>query len=112
MGKENSPHYFAPGRHIMKTHKIGIIGCGTVGQGFMDILLRKAAALKKAYGFEAKVVAVADMIKGNLIAPQGIDLRKALKVLGEGKTLHAADPKAAKFDGWKAVDIIAAVRAE
>jgi homoserine dehydrogenase len=96
----------------MKTYKIGLVGCGTVGQGFMDILFRKAAALKKEQGFEAKIVAIADMIKGNLIAPQGIDLKKTLRVLGEGKTLHVVDPKAAKYDGWKAVDIIAAAKTD
>ena len=96
----------------MKSYKIGLVGCGTVGQGFMDILVRKAAALKKQYGFEAKIVAIADMHKGNLIAPQGIDLKKTLAALAAGKTLHAVDPKAAKYDGWKAVDVIAATKAD
>ena len=96
----------------MKTYKIGLVGCGTVGQGFMDILVRKAAALRKEHGFVAKIVAIADMHKGNLISPQGIDLKKVLKALGEGKTLQAADPKAVKYDGWKALDVIAAAKAD
>ncbi len=96
----------------MKKYKIGLVGCGTVGQGFMEILDKKAAALKTNFGFEAKIVAIADKIKGNLIAPQGIDLKKTLRALGEGKTLHAVDPKAAKYDGMTAVDIIVAAKAD
>ncbi len=70
-------------------HKIGLIGCGTVGRGFMEILLNKGPALKDGQGFEALVVAISDKIKGSLLVPEGIDLRKLLKVLEEGRDLGA-----------------------
>ncbi len=36
-------------------YKIGLIGCGTVGRGFMEILLNKSSALKDSQDFEARV---------------------------------------------------------
>jgi len=93
-------------------YRIGLVGCGTVGQGFLEILDRKAEELKTRYGFEAKIVAISDKIKGNLIAPQGIDIKATLKALGQGKKLHDMDPKAAKFDSMDAVDIIEAASAD
>jgi homoserine dehydrogenase len=86
--------------------RIGIVGCGTVGQGFLECLDRKADDLRARYGFEAKITAVADPVRGSLIAPQGLDIRKTLKVLAGGGKMHAVDPRAAKYDGLPAADII------
>lgn len=66
-------------------YNIGLIGCGTVGQGFMEILDKKSEYLKEKLGFEARVVALSDKFKGSLLIPEGIDLRKILQILGEGK---------------------------
>ncbi len=74
-------------------HRIGLIGCGTVGQGLLGILHEKRDFLRDAFGFEAKVVAITDKIKGTLIAPEGIDIPAVLAVLGQGKGL-ADYPKA------------------
>ena len=73
-------------------YKIGLIGCGTVGQGFMEILDKKAADLKKRFGFEAKIVAITDKLKGTLLSPKGIDIKKVLGLLGQGKTLADYSP--------------------
>lgn len=67
--------------------KIGLIGCGTVGQGLMEILDRKRYYLKERMGFEAKVVALSDKLKGSLLIPEGIDIKKILQTLGEGKNV-------------------------
>jgi len=88
-------------------YKIGLIGCGTVGQGFMEILEKKGEYLKEKLGFEARVVAISDKLKGSLLIPEGIDLTKILEVLGEGKNideyLEGSNP-AAGMDplGWGA----------
>jgi homoserine dehydrogenase len=74
-------------------HRIGLIGCGTVGQGLLGILHDKKDFLRDAFGFEAKVVAITDKIKGTLLAPEGIDIPAVLALLGEGKGL-AEYPKA------------------
>ncbi|MCJ7488101.1 MAG: homoserine dehydrogenase [Candidatus Aminicenantes bacterium] len=74
-------------------HRIGLIGCGTVGQGLLGILHEKRDFLRDAFGFEAKVVAIADKIKGTLLVPEGIDIPTVLALLGQGKGL-AEYPKA------------------
>jgi len=68
-------------------YKIGLIGCGTVGQGFLEILNKRSEFLKEKMGFEAKVVAISDKFKGSLLIPEGIDLKKILQILGEGKNV-------------------------
>ena len=70
-------------------HKIGLIGCGTVGQGLLEILDRKASVLRERHGFEAKVVAISDKLKGSVLDPDGLDIKALLGVLGAGKTLDA-----------------------
>ncbi len=68
-------------------YRIGLIGCGTVGQGLLEILNRKSAYLRDAFDFEAKVVAISDKLKGTLVVPAGIDIPEVLKVLGRGGSL-------------------------
>lgn len=68
-------------------YKIGIIGCGTVGQGFLDILDRKREFLQDAHGFEARIVAVSDKLKGSLFIPEGVEIRRLLDLLGQGKPI-------------------------
>jgi homoserine dehydrogenase len=92
-------------------YKIGLIGCGTVGQGFMEILDKKAADLKKHFGFEAKVVAITDRLKGTLLSPKGIDIKKVLGLLGQGKTLADYSP-GKKPLAMDPLDVIAACDAD
>jgi homoserine dehydrogenase len=68
-------------------HKLGLIGCGTVGQGLLQILNDKKDFLRDALGFEVKVVAISDKLKGSLLVPEGIDIPGVLAVLGAGKGL-------------------------
>ena len=75
-------------------YRIGLVGCGTVGQGLLEILDKKKEFLRDAYGFEARVVAISDKIRGSLLVPEGIDIPAVLGVLGRGGNL-ADYPKAA-----------------
>jgi homoserine dehydrogenase len=65
--------------------KIGLVGCGTVGQGLLEILDRKSEYLKDAYDFEPRIVAIADKLKGSILVPGGLDIRKLLVLLAGGK---------------------------
>jgi homoserine dehydrogenase len=71
----------------MKTWKIAMIGFGTVGQGLAEILLAKEQSLKDEEGFACSVVAVSDLRLGSVLAPSGIDLKEALRMVKEGKSL-------------------------
>ncbi len=66
-------------------YKIGLIGCGTVGQGLLEILESKGDSLKEKYEFEAKVVAISDKLKGSILVPEGIQIKKLLDLLRQGK---------------------------
>jgi len=68
-------------------YKIGLIGCGTVGQGFLEILEKKREYLKERLGFEVKVVAINDKLKGSLLIPEGIEVEKILQLLEQGKKI-------------------------
>jgi len=61
------------------THRIALIGFGTVGQGFTEILLKKKEYLKNKYDFEYSIVAVADFAYGNVYNPKGLDIVKMLE---------------------------------
>ncbi len=63
--------------------KIGLIGFGNVGQGFIRILAMKKSILEKKYGFKYKVIAIADPIKGNAYSENGLDLKMIIKLLDE-----------------------------
>jgi homoserine dehydrogenase len=67
--------------------KIGLIGCGTVGMGLLEILDRRSEYLKDAYDFEPKVVAISDLHKGSILVPEGINIKKMLSLLDEGKRI-------------------------
>jgi homoserine dehydrogenase len=94
-------------------HRIGLIGCGTVGQGLLEILDRKKDSLRDEYGFEAKVVGIADKIRGTLVMPKGIDVPTVLEVLGRGGNLSEY-PKAtaAQTAPLDPLDMIAKIDAD
>ncbi len=68
-------------------YKISLIGCGTVGQGLLEILVKKGEDLRKKYGFEARLVAISDKLKGSLLLPEGIEISRILRLLKEGKNI-------------------------
>ncbi|MDD8030865.1 MAG: homoserine dehydrogenase [Acidobacteriota bacterium] len=94
-------------------YQIILIGCGTVGQGFLEILDRKAELLRDVYKFEPKVIAITDMLKGSLLAPDGIQLKKLLEVLKAGKKLNDyPGPKEKTEDYLDPIDLIEQVEAD
>ncbi len=66
-----------------KTWRIGLIGFGNVGQGFVKILANKRDILKNRYGFEFKLVGIADPIKGSVYDPEGLDPKTLIKLIDE-----------------------------
>ncbi len=68
--------------------KIGLIGCGTVGTGLLEILDKKREYLRDTLDFEAKLVAVTDKLKGSLCLPEGINIKKLLGLLHQGKRIN------------------------
>ena len=82
--------------------KIALIGCGTVARGLLEILDRKSEHLRAAFDFEPKLVAISDLLKGSILVPDGIEIKKLFDLLdgggridqyyGEGNTAELLNP--------------------
>jgi len=68
--------------------KIILIGCGVVGQGFLEILVRKKELLESRFDFEPVLVGVADMVKGSILVPDGIDIQEFIEHLKSQGTVN------------------------
>jgi homoserine dehydrogenase len=65
--------------------RIVLIGFGTVGQGFVEILRDKGDELRREYGFAPQLVGVATRSRGSLMADEGLDLRMLLDSSARGR---------------------------
>lgn len=91
------------------THKLALIGFGTVGQGLAEILLAKGDALADRYGVRFQVVAVSDLLKGSLYDPAGLDLAALLDLARRTGKLHdyaGQRPGRALQSGWDSLRTI------
>ncbi|MGB9765512.1 MAG: homoserine dehydrogenase [Candidatus Saccharicenans sp.] len=94
-------------------YRIIMIGCGTVGQGFLEILERKAEQLLDQYDFEPRIVAITDKLKGSVVAPEGLNISKILYRLKEGQRLNTYDgPKIKTEEFLDPLNLIEQVEAE
>ena len=64
--------------------KIALIGFGTVGQGFVEILRDRSQALRRDAGLEIQIVSVATRSKGVLSHPEGLDPQMLLDAVANG----------------------------
>lgn len=87
-------------------HKIALLGFGTVGQGLAEILRDKGTVLREGLGFDAKIVAISDMMKGSVYHPDGLDLDEALRAVKETGRLDAYPDKPGVVRGWDSFQTI------
>ncbi len=87
--------------------KLALIGFGTVGQGFVEILRDKSADLKTRYGFTPQLVAVATRSRGTLLLPNGLDPARLLTAIEAGHLHHYPDAPGLVRD----LDVPALIRA-
>src|SRR5262245_59431552 len=57
-----------------KSLRLALIGFGTVGQGFAEVLHSQAESLAAEHGFRASIVAISDLLKGAVYHPDGLDM--------------------------------------
>jgi homoserine dehydrogenase len=88
--------------------RIILIGFGVVGKGITTILTRKYAERVKDYGFNPKIVAIAD-IDGAVINPRGLNPQK-LEALKQTRPI-SSDPEFGHPE-MSAIDVIESVEAE
>lgn len=94
-------------------YKIILIGCGTVGQGLLEILQKKAEFLRDCHDFEPRVVAITDKLKGTVLSPEGLQIKLLLETLKEGKKLNDyPGPKKKTEEYVDPLDLIEQVEAD
>lgn len=86
-----------------------IVGFGTVGQGLAELLLDKREELAREHGFAWQVVGIADLHNGSCYAPEGIDLARALTMVGRTESLSAM---AGAGNDWDAMTMIHRAQAD
>jgi len=89
--------------------RIILVGFGVVGKGVATILARRYAEKVKDFGFNPKIVAIAD-IDGAVISPRGLKPEKLKEIRQMGYPI-SADPDFG-HPGISALDVIDSVEAE
>ena len=87
-------------------HKIALLGFGTVGQGLLEIIRDKEDRLRKNLGFDAKIVAICDLMKGSLYHPEGLDLNQVFQIFQETGSLESYPEKPGLVKGWDSFQTI------
>ncbi|GAB4514534.1 MAG: homoserine dehydrogenase [Anaerolineae bacterium] len=85
--------------------KIALIGLGSVGQGFLDLVMDKAADLHTRYGLQIQLVAVATGSNGTLVNPDGLDLNTLRAALTSGHKPALAAYAGEAVRDWDALRI-------
>jgi homoserine dehydrogenase len=79
--------------------RIGLVGCGTVGRGILELLGSKSDYLEKKYGASFKLIFVTDAVKGTVYADEGLDLGMLIGELEEkGNLLSCVSARAKSND--------------
>jgi homoserine dehydrogenase len=89
--------------------RIILVGYGVVGKGVTSILARRAVEKAKDYGFNPKIVAIAD-IDGAVVNPRGFSPDNLEAIKQRGYPI-SADPEFGR-PGMKALEVIETVEAE
>ncbi|MCP3027327.1 homoserine dehydrogenase [Halobacillus sp. A5] len=88
------------------TTNIAFIGFGGVGQALAEIIRDRKNSLLSSYGLDAKVVAVADVMKGSIYNPEGLDIDELLKAVREKGTVEAYEGAAQASTGLSSIETI------
>jgi homoserine dehydrogenase len=89
--------------------RIILVGYGVVGKGVTTILSRRYEGERKEFGFNPKIVAIAD-IDGAVINPRGLSPEKLEAIKQKGYPI-SADPEYGQ-PGITALDVIESIEAE
>ncbi|WP_173918347.1 homoserine dehydrogenase [Halobacillus sp. Marseille-Q1614] len=94
------------------TTNIAFVGFGGVGQALAEILMERKESLLESYGLDAKVVAVADMMKGSIYDPEGLDIEKLLEAVRKDGTVEAYTGGSNVITGLSSIDTIIQTNAD
>ena len=84
--------------------RLGLIGLGNVGTGFLELLNEKQGLIRERYGLQLMVVGIADLAKGSIYDENGLDLAKLVELSKrEGSLLSY--PGAVEFEQFTSLDL-------
>ena len=84
----------------MTRTRLALIGFGTVGQGFTEILAERGELLAARHGLELSIVAVSDFNRGSVYRREGFDPRALLDAADDLEKIEA------DATGWDALTTI------
>ncbi len=82
---------------VKKNYNLSLIGLGTVGSGFLDILSSRKHEITDKYDLNVKVVSVSDT-KGTLYDQDGLEIEKILRLKSEDLKNPLKSYDESKFD--------------
>ncbi|MFC7060917.1 homoserine dehydrogenase [Halobacillus seohaensis] len=88
------------------TTNIAFIGFGGVGQALAEILAEKKESLLESYGFDSKIVAVADVMKGSVYDPEGLHVNDLLEAVRDTGSVEAYEGSSNLIKGLSSIDTI------
>ncbi len=96
------------------SYRLAIIGLGTVGQGFAELLADKKDYLDSLYGLRYQVVAISDPVKGSVFDEGGLDLHQIMSLVKKDGNINAYKHGVRGWDSMKTIkeseaDIIAEI---
>lgn len=69
-----------------------LIGCGTVGSGFLELLLKKKNLLEKEHNLTCEITGICDLKFGNVYREKGIDINEVNEAVSGGKEMRDVFP--------------------
>ncbi|WP_026700888.1 homoserine dehydrogenase [Salibacterium aidingense] len=87
-------------------HKLAFVGFGGVGQGLAEIIKNKGSWLKETFGVDFKIVSIADLYKGSLHHPEGLDIQAVLETLNKDGTLDSYPARDGLIRDWDSLTTI------
>jgi homoserine dehydrogenase len=88
------------------TTKLAFIGFGGVGQALAEIVLERKEMLEKQHNLDVSVVAVADMMKGSVYHPDGLDISRLLSCVRENGSVENYPDDGKTIKGWTNTETI------
>lgn len=83
--------------------KVALIGCGNVGRGLLELAVSRAEELRTSHGLSIKITAIADLIRGSVYDPEGLDAKAVLNCLDKSGKLEGIE---CPEKGWDSIRTI------
>ncbi|WP_281974416.1 homoserine dehydrogenase [Halobacillus litoralis] len=88
------------------TIKVAFIGFGGVGQALAEIFIEKKKKLINAHDMDVSVVAVADLMKGSVYRPDGLEVKTVLECVRNDGSVETYPDDYQTIKGWSSIETI------